>query len=125
MKWGTILRISFHHQQTLHEYIEKYQKIFITLLVKIFLKFDAQNWMYNTGERFDLFYPSYGDTYPTYNGAVGMTLEQGGIGAEEKVMRRHQFNDQRSTDTCNGSINGRRISSPSRCFAERIQRFYE
>jgi hypothetical protein len=29
-------------------------------------------------------YPSYGDTYPTYNGAVGMTFEQGGIGAGRK-----------------------------------------
>jgi hypothetical protein len=35
---------SFHHQQPLHEYIEKYQKIFITL-VKIFLK----NLMLKTG----------------------------------------------------------------------------
>ena len=23
-----------------------------------------------------IFYPSYGDTYPMYNGAVGMTIEQ-------------------------------------------------
>ena len=29
-----------------------------------------------------IFYiPSYGDTYPTYNGAIGMTYEQGGGGA--------------------------------------------
>ncbi|CAN5370516.1 hypothetical protein BH09BAC4_BH09BAC4_46280 [soil metagenome] len=27
-----------------------------------------------------MFYPSYGDTYPTYNGAIGMTYEQGGSG---------------------------------------------
>jgi hypothetical protein len=27
-----------------------------------------------------LLYPSYGDTYPTYNGAFGMTYEQGGSG---------------------------------------------
>jgi hypothetical protein len=48
-------------------------------------KFDAENWLYNTRERFDMFYyPSYGDTYPTYNGAVGMTFEQGGIGAGRK-----------------------------------------
>ncbi len=36
--------------------------------------------MYFTKERYDLFYPSYGDTYPVYNGAIGMTYEQGGIG---------------------------------------------
>ncbi|MDZ7901964.1 MAG: hypothetical protein U5L01_05210 [Rheinheimera sp.] len=26
-------------------------------------KFDKEGWMYYSGERFDLFYPSYGDTY--------------------------------------------------------------
>jgi len=72
--------------EPLHEFIEQYQKDFHTTLGKnISAKFDKQNWMYNTRERFDLFYPSYGDTYPTYNGAVGMTLEQGGIGAGREI----------------------------------------
>src|SRR5690625_8029699 len=35
-------------------------------------------WLYFTREVFDLFYPSYGDTWPTFNGAVGMTYEQAG-----------------------------------------------
>ena len=43
--------------------------------------FDSNGWLYFTKERFDLLYPSYGDTYPTYNGAIGMTFEQGGISA--------------------------------------------
>ena len=43
--------------------------------------FDSAGWLYFTRERFDLLYPSYGDTYPTYNGAIGMTYEQGGSGA--------------------------------------------
>ena len=73
--------------EPIHEFIEKYQKDFHNVLGKnMSQKFDAQNWMYNTSERFDLFYPSYGDTYPAYNGAVGMTLEQGGIGAGRAVM---------------------------------------
>ncbi|WP_375584351.1 M14 family zinc carboxypeptidase [Cyclobacterium xiamenense] len=42
--------------------------------------FDANNWFYFTKERFDLLYPSYGDTYPMYNGAIGMTIEQAGSG---------------------------------------------
>ena len=42
--------------------------------------FDQNNWLYFTKEVFDLLYPSYGDTYPTYNGAIGMTYEQGGSG---------------------------------------------
>ncbi|WP_235889595.1 M14 family zinc carboxypeptidase [Flavobacterium restrictum] len=72
--------------EPLHEFIEKYQRDFHTLLGKnISAKFDKENWMYNTRERYDLFYPSYGDTYPTYNGAVGMTLEQGGIGAGREI----------------------------------------
>lgn len=31
---------------------------------------------YFTREVFDLFYPGYGDSWPTHNGAVGMTFEQ-------------------------------------------------
>jgi hypothetical protein len=42
--------------------------------------FDKQGWLYFTKEVFDLYYPSYGDTYPTYNGAIGMTYEQAGGG---------------------------------------------
>ncbi len=52
-------------------------------------KFDAQGWNYYTRERFDLFYPSYGDTYPSFNGAVGMTYEQGGIGAGRAVTMKN------------------------------------
>ncbi len=40
--------------------------------------FDNNGWLYFTKEVFDLFYPSYGDTYPMFNGAIGMTYEQGG-----------------------------------------------
>ena len=72
--------------EPLHEFIDQYQKDFHFFLGKnIAAKFDKENWLYNTRERFDLFYPSYGDTYPTYNGAVGMTLEQGGIGAGREI----------------------------------------
>jgi len=52
-------------------------------------KFDSQGWNYYTRERFDLFYPSYGDTYPSFNGAVGMTYEQGGIGAGRAVTMKN------------------------------------
>ncbi len=40
--------------------------------------FDAAGRLYFTREVFDLFYPSYGDTWPLFNGAIGMTYEQGG-----------------------------------------------
>ena len=40
--------------------------------------FDAENWLYYSHKDFDLFYPSYGDTYPMLRGAIGMTYEQEG-----------------------------------------------
>ncbi len=42
--------------------------------------FDKNGWLYFTHEIFDLLYPSYGDTYPSFNGAIGLTYEQGGSG---------------------------------------------
>ncbi|OGX85241.1 zinc carboxypeptidase [Hymenobacter lapidarius] len=42
--------------------------------------FDKNNWLYFTRETYDLFAPTYGDTWPTFNGAIGMTYEQGGGG---------------------------------------------
>ena len=42
--------------------------------------FDQNGWLFFTREVFDLLYPSYGDTYPTYTGSIGMTYEQAGGG---------------------------------------------
>jgi zinc carboxypeptidase len=42
--------------------------------------FDRQGWVYFKGESYDLFYPGYGDTYPSLRGAVGMTYEMAGGG---------------------------------------------
>ena len=38
--------------------------------------FDARGFDYFVREDFDLFYPGYGDSWPTLQGAVGMTYEQ-------------------------------------------------
>ena len=43
--------------------------------------FDKNNWLYFTREIYDLYAPTYGDTWPSFNGAIGMTYEQGGGGA--------------------------------------------
>jgi hypothetical protein len=44
--------------------------------------FDARGWTYFIRETFDLFYPGYGDSWPFFNGAIGMTYEMaGGPGA--------------------------------------------
>jgi len=73
--------------EPMHDYITQSQKDFHTAIGEMTAKkFDVQGWSYYTREVFDLFYPSYGDTYPTFNGAVGMTYEQGGIGAGRAVQ---------------------------------------
>ena len=73
--------------QPYHKYITPFQRDFQVEIGKNHAKyFDANGWLYFTKEVFDLFYPSYGDTYPTYNGAVGMTYEQGGIGAGRAII---------------------------------------
>lgn len=40
--------------------------------------FDRFGWRYYSAESFDLFYPAYGDTWPSFHGAIGMTYEQAG-----------------------------------------------
>jgi len=42
--------------------------------------FDAHGWAYFSRDVFDLFYPGYGDSWPTFQGAVGMTFEAAGQG---------------------------------------------
>ncbi len=65
-----------------HKLITPFQRSFQTEIGKNHATyFDQNGWLYFTRETYDLFYPSYGDTYPTYNGAIGMTYEQGGIRA--------------------------------------------
>ncbi len=64
-----------------HEVITPFQRSFQVEIGRNNAKyFDANGWLYFTKEVFDLFYPSYGDTYPIYNGSIGMTFEQGGLG---------------------------------------------
>jgi len=92
-KWMPHVHVDFHEQginepyyfapaaEPFHEIISDWQRDFQTQIGKNHAKyFDAKGWLYFTRERFDLLYPSYGDTYPTYMGAIGMTYEQGGHG---------------------------------------------
>ena len=50
--------------------------------------FDARGWPYFTGEDFDLYYPGYGDSWPSFFGATGMTYEQAGGGEAGVVLAR-------------------------------------
>jgi hypothetical protein len=92
-QWMPYVHVDFHEQgvnnpyyfapaaQPYHEVITQWQRDFQVTLGKNHAKyFDSNGWLYFTKEVFDLFYPSYGDTYPTYNGAIGMTYEQAGGG---------------------------------------------
>ena len=42
-------------------------------------EFDKNKIDYYTQERFDFWYPGYGDSWPTYNGALSGTFEQGSV----------------------------------------------
>jgi hypothetical protein len=90
-QWMPHVHVDFHEQgynepyyfapaaEPMHEVITKWQRDFQTQIGQNNAKyFDENGWYYFTKERFDLFYPSYGDTYPTFNGSIGMTYEQGG-----------------------------------------------
>jgi hypothetical protein len=70
-----------------HEVITPFQRSFQVEIGRNNARyFDANGWLYFTKEVFDLFYPSYGDTYPLYNGSVGMTFEQAGHGRSSTAV---------------------------------------
>lgn len=92
-EWLPNVHVDFHEQgvnqpyyfapaaEPYHEVISNFQREFQVTIGNNHAKyFDKNGWLYFTKERFDLLYPSYGDTYPMYSGAIGMTYEQGGSG---------------------------------------------
>ena len=92
-EWMPHIHVDFHEQgvdnpyyfapaaEPYHEVITDFQREFQVTVGKNHARyFDEKGWLYFTKEVFDLLYPSYGDTYPTFNGAIGMTYEQGGSG---------------------------------------------
>ncbi len=92
-QWMPHIHVDFHEQgvnspyyfapaaEPFHEAITPWQRELQTLIGRNHARyFDENAWLYFTRQVFDLFYPGYGDTWPTFNGAVGMTYEQGGGG---------------------------------------------
>lgn len=90
-QWLPEVHVDFHEQginqpyyfapaaQPYHEAITRWQRDFQVTIGKNHARyFDQNGWLYFTNEVFDLLYPSYGDTYPLYNGSIGMTYEEGG-----------------------------------------------
>lgn len=51
-------------------------------------EFSRRGWPFFVGERFDLFYPGYGDAWPSLHGAIGMTYEMAGHGRAGVVIER-------------------------------------
>lgn len=93
-QWMPQIHVDYHEQgynepyyfapaaEPYHEVVTPWQRSFQAQIGRNHAKyFDQNGWLYFTKERFDLLYPSYGDTWPIYNGAIGMTYEQGGIRA--------------------------------------------
>lgn len=54
-------------------------------------EFDQHHITYFTRDRFDFFFPSYGSSYPSILGAIGMLTEQGGIGAGRAVITEDDY----------------------------------
>lgn len=92
-KWMPHIHVDFHEQginspyyfapaaEPYHEIITPFQFEFQREIGTNNAKyFDENGWLFFTREVFDLLYPSYGDTYPTYTGTIGMTYEQAGGG---------------------------------------------
>lgn len=92
--YNTILphiHVDFHEQgvsseyyfapaaEPIHEQVTDWQREFQNTIGRNHAKyFDENSWLFFTKESFDILYPSYGDSYPMYNGAIGMTYEQAG-----------------------------------------------
>ncbi|MBK0379922.1 M14 family metallopeptidase [Mucilaginibacter segetis] len=100
-QWLPEVHVDYHEQgvnapyyfapaaEPYHKVITQWQRDFQVIIGKNNAKyFDQNDWMYFTKQEFDLLYPSYGDTYPLYNGSIGMTYEQGGIGGGLAVVTR-------------------------------------
>ena len=90
-QWMPQVHCDFHEQypgspyffppaaEPMHTALTQWQKDFQVTVGKNHAgHFDANGWLYFTKQYFDLFYPSYGDTYPLFNGSIGMTYEQEG-----------------------------------------------
>jgi hypothetical protein len=89
--------------------------------------FDRNRWDYYVRDYFDAFYPGYWDTYPSLNGAIGMTYETDGGGWKGLRWTR----DDGTIVTFRSSIAKHYVASMTtleanaRHKAERIKDFYE
>lgn len=91
LQWMPQVHVDFHEQgieepyyfapaaRPIHALIADWQRALQDSIGRNHARyFDASAQLYFTREVFDLFYPGYGDSWPSFNGAIGMTYEQGG-----------------------------------------------
>ena len=89
--------------------------------------FDRNKWDYYVRDIFDLFYPGYWDSYPSLNGAIGMTYETDGGGFKGLRWTR----DDGSIVTLRSAIAKHYVASMttletvSKNKAQRLQDFYD
>ena len=92
-RWMPQVHVDFHEMgvndpyyfapgaEPYHETLTEWQREFQHTVGRNHAEYFNENgWLYFTEEVYDLFYPGYGDTWPLFNGAIGMTYEQGGSG---------------------------------------------
>ncbi|MGB0864383.1 MAG: zinc carboxypeptidase, partial [Saprospiraceae bacterium] len=108
-----------------HEVITDWQRDFQHTVGKNNAKyFDKNGWLYYTNEVFDLLYPSYGDTWPTFNGAIGFTYEQGGSGRAGLLVQQNTGNYLELKDRLNHHFTTS-ISSIQAAFINREKLIFE
>ncbi|MBT3448285.1 MAG: zinc carboxypeptidase [Bacteroidetes Order II. Incertae sedis bacterium] len=92
-KWMPHVHVDFHEQginspyyfapaaEPVHENVTAWQRELEEIIGRNNARhFDREGWLYFTKQSFDILYPGYGDSFPMFNGAVGMTYEQAGGG---------------------------------------------
>lgn len=92
-EWMPHVHVDFHEQgynspyyfapaaEPVHEEVTSWQREFEEIIGRNHAKyFDKEGWLYFTKQSFDILYPGYGDSFPMFNGAIGMTYEQAGGG---------------------------------------------
>ncbi len=101
LEWNPVVHVDFHEMGSSSSYfffpadrpihasypdvMEKWQTVYGQANAAAF---DRYGWPYYTRQTFDLYYPSYGDSWPSMMGAIGMTYEQGGGGSAGLALER-------------------------------------
>jgi hypothetical protein len=99
LRWNPVVLADFHEMggtsyfffpadkpihDTYPESVRKWQRIYGEGNAAAFDRF---GWSYYTRQSFDMYYPAYGDSWPSMMGAIGMTYEQGGGGGVGVVVK--------------------------------------